>query len=599
MPCLADIETGGAKDALPLLSFTLERLYVEHGGDGDLKLAEYREIGGIGGSIEAAVSHAFEAADSDPAVPKDISARLTLIRRAFIPWLAGIDPESGSPRRAIARLSEIPEESRPIIEHLIDQRLLATDLSDTGQRTIEPAHEAILRQWGLLRGWIQEDIAQLSILEGVKRATRDWLSNARSPDWLAHSLSRLKDAEDLTTRPDLAPKLDVFDREYLSACRAAETQRNDKEHLEANKLKQAQKAVASRTRLGLAAASLLAAVVVGLFLLGAFWWDQHVRTKTSYCSAYGERWGEPFCMGLMDETNRRNRVQVFRLISRGGHVVKVTRVNNLDTPIGDPETFYEVEDWSQGAADYSYDYDQGGRVSVVKQYNRMGILIRQLRWSFSADKNIAIVHFEKDLGVSDLQRGAGSFLGSWSNDLGRSNIGQHRVSFSPRGFLLERQFEQTGGEKISDRTGAFGRAYDYSPNGFVTQVRNLDADGKTLMQRDGIALLRRTDDGSGNLLRVSWHDASGAPALNESIIATVAFERDTSGNLIRQSYFGMDGRNAIRKDTGIARIELGPRSKWQCGGRAVLRPHRPYGPCKGYRSFADLLELRPARKCDF
>ena len=34
---LADIEQGGAKDALPLLAFTLERLFVEQGGDGDLK----------------------------------------------------------------------------------------------------------------------------------------------------------------------------------------------------------------------------------------------------------------------------------------------------------------------------------------------------------------------------------------------------------------------------------------------------------------------------------------------------------------------------------------------------------------------------------
>ena len=44
---LADVEQGGAKDALPLLAFTLERLYVEHGGDGDLRLSEYRQIGGI------------------------------------------------------------------------------------------------------------------------------------------------------------------------------------------------------------------------------------------------------------------------------------------------------------------------------------------------------------------------------------------------------------------------------------------------------------------------------------------------------------------------------------------------------------------------
>ena len=51
---LKDIDEGGAKDALPLLAFTLERLYVEHGGDGDLRLSEYRHLGGIRGSIEAA-----------------------------------------------------------------------------------------------------------------------------------------------------------------------------------------------------------------------------------------------------------------------------------------------------------------------------------------------------------------------------------------------------------------------------------------------------------------------------------------------------------------------------------------------------------------
>jgi hypothetical protein len=66
---LVDAETGGGKDALPLLAFTLERLYVEHGGDGDLRLAEYQALSGIRGSIEAAVERALRAADADPAIP--------------------------------------------------------------------------------------------------------------------------------------------------------------------------------------------------------------------------------------------------------------------------------------------------------------------------------------------------------------------------------------------------------------------------------------------------------------------------------------------------------------------------------------------------
>ena len=89
---LADIEAGGAKDALPLLAFTLERLYVEHGGDGDLTVADYRSLGGVEGSIEAAVERALKAADADPAIPRDRAARLALLRRGLIPWLAGSTP---------------------------------------------------------------------------------------------------------------------------------------------------------------------------------------------------------------------------------------------------------------------------------------------------------------------------------------------------------------------------------------------------------------------------------------------------------------------------------------------------------------------------
>jgi formylglycine-generating enzyme required for sulfatase activity/Tfp pilus assembly protein PilF len=221
---LADIEAGGAKDALPLLAFTLERLYVEHGGDGDMTVAEYRSLGGIRGSIEAAVERALKAADADPAIPRDRAARLALLRRGLIPWLAGIDPDTGAPRRRVARFSEIPAEARPLIQHLLGQRLLATDVNkETGEATIEPAHEALLRQWGLLEGWLTEDAGLLAVLEGVKRASRDWEANDRSRAWLSHQTDRLAAAQRLSARPDLATNLDPTDRAYIAACRKAET----------------------------------------------------------------------------------------------------------------------------------------------------------------------------------------------------------------------------------------------------------------------------------------------------------------------------------------------------------------------------------------
>ena len=165
----------------------------------------------------------MKAADADPKIPRDREARLALLRRGLIPWLAGIDLDTGAPRRRIARRSEIPAESRPLIDLLVEQRLLSTDVAkDTGEVTIEPVHEALLRQWGLLQGWLAEDAGLLGVMEGVKRASRDWAANGKGAAWLTHTGERLKAAEQLAERPDLTANLEPTDRDYLAACRKAE-----------------------------------------------------------------------------------------------------------------------------------------------------------------------------------------------------------------------------------------------------------------------------------------------------------------------------------------------------------------------------------------
>ncbi|MDR3521144.1 MAG: toll/interleukin-1 receptor domain-containing protein [Acidocella sp.] len=233
---LHDIEKGGASDALPLLAFTLEQLYLDYGrGSGELRLADYENFNGIGGAISAAVERAFIAADKDHRIPRDRDARLLLLRRGFIPWLAGIDPETGSPRRRVARRADVPPESLPLIDLLVEQRLLTTDRVALGEGehrhyeiTIEPAHEALLRQWGLLAGWLSEDITALSILETVKAAARDYAANDEAADWLNHAGGRLEDAERvLAERPDLALELSANARTYLRRCRERENARRN------------------------------------------------------------------------------------------------------------------------------------------------------------------------------------------------------------------------------------------------------------------------------------------------------------------------------------------------------------------------------------
>jgi hypothetical protein len=141
----------------------------------------------------------------------------------LIPWLASVDPETKTARRRIARAGQIPQEARALIDLLVDQRLLTSDVDEkTGEKTIEPAHEALLRQWGELERWLAEDFGSLAALEGLQRAARDWEAKARDPAWATHGGARLGEAEALDARPDLAAMMKSLDRAYLSACRDKE-----------------------------------------------------------------------------------------------------------------------------------------------------------------------------------------------------------------------------------------------------------------------------------------------------------------------------------------------------------------------------------------
>ncbi len=306
---LEDVQKGGGSDALPLLAFTLEQLHREHGGNGVLKLADYEAGGGVGGAIEAAVVRAFARADADPRIPRERAAREALLRRGLIPWLAGIDPETRSPRRDIARLANIPAEAAPLIELLVEERLLSTDVrrardpgtgAEAQVRTIEPTHEALLRQWGLLEGWLAADFGLLATLEGVQRGARDWDANGRDEAWLAHGGGRLAEAQGLDARPDIAGKLDATDRAYIAACRAredaahieVEQRRREREAEQERRVTDAQaltaatRRTAQRTRIGLVAALVLAVATAGF---GLFAKAQKTRADQKTVEAEAQR----------------------------------------------------------------------------------------------------------------------------------------------------------------------------------------------------------------------------------------------------------------------------------------------------------------------
>jgi TIR domain len=207
-------------DALPLLGFTLERLYSYYGSR-RLTLTEYEELGGVQKSIEAAVTGALAEPGHKPATFAEKGTQLAALRTAFIPWLARIDPETGEPMRRVARLDEIPENSRAIVERLVDARLLVADRR-AGVDLIEVAHESLLRQWPALTAWLNADAADLKLIEGAERAAGEWDRNSRLEAWLDHRGDRLATAERLFMREDLHRRLGENGAAYLAACRERE-----------------------------------------------------------------------------------------------------------------------------------------------------------------------------------------------------------------------------------------------------------------------------------------------------------------------------------------------------------------------------------------
>lgn len=220
-------------DALPLLGFTLERLYIEHGGDGALTLADYEALGGVQGSIEAAVAEAFANPETEPRIPAVVAEREALLKRAFVPHLMGVNEANGEPVRRTARLNDLPEATRGLIDRLIDRRLLVVDRrileSGAEETVIEVAHEALLRRWPTLRRLHDQERGALEIQQEITRAAAAWSQNGHGSDWLIHRGARLAEAEKVGSREDFATVFVGMSRVYLDACRQAEDAARDDE----------------------------------------------------------------------------------------------------------------------------------------------------------------------------------------------------------------------------------------------------------------------------------------------------------------------------------------------------------------------------------
>ncbi len=275
---LGDIGQSG-EAPLPLLAFALQTLYRLCAYEKRIQKADYEKCGRLSGTFDAAIGRVLAIAGADPGTPRDRDARLALLRRGLVPWLACGAPGSGAARRRRARMREIPLDSLPLIELLVEERLVTRSVDPTSnEANFALAHDVLLDRWKLLAGWIAEEPRLDEALQNLQRAAADWDAHARSTEWAKHAGAELHKAESLYARPEYLTRLSATDRAYLIACREKEkaTRKTDvlliSEEERAARKSDYERRQSKRTRRSTAFAWVgLATALVALGLAGWLW----------------------------------------------------------------------------------------------------------------------------------------------------------------------------------------------------------------------------------------------------------------------------------------------------------------------------------------
>ncbi|HEX2623558.1 MAG TPA: toll/interleukin-1 receptor domain-containing protein, partial [Phototrophicaceae bacterium] len=163
---------------LPLLQFTLDQLFARRNGR-RLTNAAYQEIGGVRGALAKHTEATYDALPSD--------AHRHLARGLFLRLIEPGSTEQDTTRRRAPRSELVladPQQNRmmdEVINGFVNARLLLADQSQ-GMTTIEVSHEALIREWSRLAGWLEEARTDITRQQNISADTAAWVERKRRPD---------------------------------------------------------------------------------------------------------------------------------------------------------------------------------------------------------------------------------------------------------------------------------------------------------------------------------------------------------------------------------------------------------------------------------
>ncbi|MBZ0303021.1 MAG: WD40 repeat domain-containing protein, partial [Anaerolineae bacterium] len=262
--------------ALPLLQYALTELFERREGR-VLTTQVYQDIGGALGALARRADEVYTS----------LNVRQQELTRQIFLRLVTLGEGGAENTRRRALQSELASMAgdTALLTSVIDQfdrsRLLTFDHDPiTRKRTVEVAHEALIREWSRLQGWLAASRDDLVIYRRLQTASAEWLRSGSDASYLA-SGARLHQFESWQTETDLA--LGQQETDYLRAS-IAEREREAAQEADRQAREKALEA-RSRSRLRALVAVMSIAAVVGVALAVLAFTSQQQAVASAHAAA--------------------------------------------------------------------------------------------------------------------------------------------------------------------------------------------------------------------------------------------------------------------------------------------------------------------------
>ncbi|OBT06803.1 transcriptional regulator [Shewanella sp. UCD-FRSSP16_17] len=191
-------EAASNPDALPMLQYMLQALYLQRSQDNQLLFSVYQKLGGIEGAIGKNA--------------EDAIAELTPQQKASLPHvfslLVTLREDETSITSRTARWAQLhTKEERTLTQAMINSRLFVSNLQN-GEPSFSIAHEALLRRWPRATSWIAEHNQSIRIKSRLHHLSSRWVQENKNHAYLLADGKPLREAQLLKDNPlfDLEPQ---------------------------------------------------------------------------------------------------------------------------------------------------------------------------------------------------------------------------------------------------------------------------------------------------------------------------------------------------------------------------------------------------------